>query len=72
MFLAASHLFYVNWGIGFLCLLIISSMINYVWGCSLITLPYVCRCWGMGWRGFVITPCVTVGIACGRTLVSFA
>jgi len=32
MFLAASYLFYLNWGIGFLCVLIISSMMNYIWG----------------------------------------
>ena len=30
MFLAASYLFYANWGIGFLCVLIISSMMNYI------------------------------------------
>jgi alginate O-acetyltransferase complex protein AlgI len=35
LLLAASYLFYANWGIGFLSLLIISSLMNYTWGCAL-------------------------------------
>ena len=34
-FLAASYLFYANWGIGFLSILIISSLMNYICGCAL-------------------------------------
>jgi alginate O-acetyltransferase complex protein AlgI len=35
LFLAASYLFYANWGIGFLSILIISSLMNYTCGCAL-------------------------------------
>jgi alginate O-acetyltransferase complex protein AlgI len=35
LFLAASYLFYANWGMGFLAILIISSLMNYIWGCAL-------------------------------------
>src|SRR6266446_6597687 len=35
LFLAASYLFYANWGIGFLAMLIISSLMNYTCGCAL-------------------------------------
>jgi alginate O-acetyltransferase complex protein AlgI len=35
LLLAASYLFYVNWGIGFLSLLIISSLMNYICGYAL-------------------------------------
>ncbi len=35
LFLAASYLFYATWGIGFLSILIISSLMNYTCGCAL-------------------------------------
>ena len=35
LFLAASYLFYANWGMGFLSILIISSLMNYTCGCAL-------------------------------------
>jgi alginate O-acetyltransferase complex protein AlgI len=35
LFLAASYVFYTQWGIGFLSLLIISSLMNYTCGCAL-------------------------------------
>src|SRR5215467_2509697 len=35
LFLAASYLFYASWGIGFLTILIISSLMNYACGCVL-------------------------------------
>jgi D-alanyl-lipoteichoic acid acyltransferase DltB (MBOAT superfamily) len=35
LFLAASYLFYANAGIGFLSILIISSLMNYTCGCAL-------------------------------------
>src|SRR6266478_5129461 len=35
LLLAASYLFYANWGIGFLSILIISSLMNYTCGCAL-------------------------------------
>ena len=35
LFLAASYLFYVNWGMGFLSLLILSSLMNYACGWAL-------------------------------------
>src|SRR5437867_5996768 len=35
LLLAVSYLFYANWGIGFLSILIISSLMNYTWGCAL-------------------------------------
>ena len=35
LFLAASYVFYANWGIGFLSILIISSLVNYTYGCAL-------------------------------------
>jgi alginate O-acetyltransferase complex protein AlgI len=45
LFLAASYLFYVNWGIGFLSLLIISSLMNYACGCALRRKVTVPRLW---------------------------
>ena len=45
MFLAASYLFYVNWGLGFLCVLVISSMMNYIWGHVLRRKPNATRLW---------------------------
>jgi len=35
LLLAASYLFYANWGLGFLSILIISSLLNYTCGCAL-------------------------------------
>src|SRR5205823_12477094 len=35
LLLAVSYLFYANWGIGFLFILIISSLMNYTCGCAL-------------------------------------
>jgi alginate O-acetyltransferase complex protein AlgI len=35
LFLAASYLFYATWGLEFLSILIISSLMNYAWGCVL-------------------------------------
>jgi alginate O-acetyltransferase complex protein AlgI len=45
MFLAASYLFYANWGIGFLCVLIISSLTNYIWSRLLRRKPTAVRLW---------------------------
>jgi alginate O-acetyltransferase complex protein AlgI len=35
LLLVASYVSYSSWGIGFLCVLIISSLMNYAWGCVL-------------------------------------
>jgi alginate O-acetyltransferase complex protein AlgI len=45
LFLAASYLFYANWGLGFLSILIISSLMNYAWGCALRRKVTVPRLW---------------------------
>src|SRR5262245_10860853 len=50
LFLAASYLFYANWGLGFLSILIISSLLNYTCGCALrrkVTAPRL-------WIGIVL------------------
>jgi len=44
-FLAASYLFYANWGIGFLSILIISSLMNYTCGCALRRKATAPRLW---------------------------
>jgi alginate O-acetyltransferase complex protein AlgI len=44
LFLTASYLFYATWGIGFLFVLIASSLLNYSWGAILrrrLTLPWL-------------------------------
>src|SRR5437763_6550166 len=45
LLLAASYLFYANWGIGFLSILIISSLMNYTWGCVLRRKATTPRLW---------------------------
>src|SRR5262245_42124250 len=45
LFLAASYLFYANWGMGFLSILIISSMMNYACGCVLRRKATASRLW---------------------------
>ena len=45
LLLAASYLFYANWGIGFLSILIISSLMNYTWGCALRRKATTPRLW---------------------------
>jgi alginate O-acetyltransferase complex protein AlgI len=45
LFLAASYLFYAHWGIGFLSLLITSSLMNYICGCALRRKATVPRLW---------------------------
>src|SRR5215813_2039037 len=45
LFLAASYLFYASWGIGFLSILIISSLMNYAYGCVLRRKVTVPRLW---------------------------
>ena len=45
LFLAASYLFYANWGIGFLTILIISSLMNYTCGCVLRRKVTALRLW---------------------------
>src|SRR6266511_1206462 len=45
LFLAASYLFYANWGIGFLSILIISSLMNYTCGCALRRKVTASRLW---------------------------
>ena len=45
LFLAASYLFYANWGIGFLSILIISSLMNYTCGCALRRKATAPRLW---------------------------
>ena len=44
-FLAASYLFYANWGMGFLAILIISSLMNYTCGLALRRKPTALRLW---------------------------
>src|SRR5436189_208757 len=45
LLLAVSYLFYANWGIGFLSILIISSLMNYTWGCALRRKATTPRLW---------------------------
>src|SRR5690242_5877092 len=45
LFLAASYVFYANWGIGFLSILIISSLMNYTCGRVLRRKVTVLRLW---------------------------
>jgi alginate O-acetyltransferase complex protein AlgI len=45
LLLAASYLFYANWGIGFLSILIISSLMNYTCGCALRRKATAPRLW---------------------------
>jgi alginate O-acetyltransferase complex protein AlgI len=45
LFLLASYLFYANWGIGFLAILIISSLMNYTCGCALRRKVTALRLW---------------------------
>src|SRR5262247_623913 len=45
LFLAASYLFYANWGIGFLSILLISSLMNYTCGCALRRKATAPRLW---------------------------
>src|SRR5215475_3891899 len=45
LFLAASYLFYANWGIGFLSILIISSLMNYTCGWALRRKVTASRLW---------------------------
>jgi alginate O-acetyltransferase complex protein AlgI len=45
LFLAASYLFYANWGIGFLSILIISSLMNYACGYALRRKVTASRLW---------------------------
>ena len=45
LFLATSYLFYANWGIGFLSILIISSLMNYTCGWALRRKVTVLRLW---------------------------
>jgi alginate O-acetyltransferase complex protein AlgI len=45
LFLAASYLFYANWGMGFLSILIISSLMNYACGCALRRKATAPRLW---------------------------
>jgi alginate O-acetyltransferase complex protein AlgI len=57
LFLAASYLFYAYWGIGFLALLIISSLVNYACGYAL--------------RRKVTTSRLTIGIALNLLPLAF-
>ena len=45
LLLAASYLFYANWGVGFLCILIAMSLINYACGYALRRDPTTPRLW---------------------------
>jgi alginate O-acetyltransferase complex protein AlgI len=45
LFLTASYLFYANWGLGFLSILIISSLINYLCGLALRRKATAPRLW---------------------------
>src|SRR5881409_135212 len=45
LLLTISYLFYANWGIGFLSILIISSLMNYTWGCVLRRKATTPRLW---------------------------
>jgi alginate O-acetyltransferase complex protein AlgI len=55
--LAASYLFYANWGIGFLAVLIASSLMNYALGIALRRQPTAGRLW--------------MSVACNVVLLSF-
>src|SRR5919197_6766627 len=55
--LAASYLFYANWGIGFLAVLIASSLMNYALGIGLRRQPTAGRLW--------------MSVACNVVLLSF-
>src|SRR5438876_1956602 len=55
--LAASYLFYANWGIGFLAVLIASSLMNYALGIVLRRQPSAGRLW--------------ISVACNVVLLSF-
>jgi alginate O-acetyltransferase complex protein AlgI len=55
--LAASYLFYANWGIGFLAVLIASSLMNYALGMVLRRQPTAGRLW--------------ISVACNVVLLSF-
>src|SRR5258707_15878632 len=43
--LAASYLFYASWGLGFLSILIITSLVNYTCGCALRRKETAPRLW---------------------------
>src|SRR5207237_6068979 len=45
LLLAASYLFYANWSIGFLSILIISSLMNYTYDCALRRKATALRLW---------------------------
>jgi alginate O-acetyltransferase complex protein AlgI len=45
LFLAASYLFYANWGMAFLSILILSSLMNYACGCALRRKATASRLW---------------------------
>src|SRR5215475_12594546 len=45
LFLTASYLFYANWGLGFLSMLIISSLMNYLCGLALRRKATAPRLW---------------------------
>src|SRR6266508_3781971 len=45
LFLASSYLFYANWGVGFLSILIVSSLMNYVCGEALRREATASRLW---------------------------
>ena len=45
LLLAASYLFYANWGVGFLCILIAMSLMNYACGHALRRNPTTLRLW---------------------------
>jgi alginate O-acetyltransferase complex protein AlgI len=45
LFLTASYLFYANWGLGFLSILIISSLMNYTCGLALRRKATAPRLW---------------------------
>src|SRR5215510_12508946 len=55
--LAASYLFYANWGIGFLAVLIACSLMNYALGIALRRQPTAGRLW--------------IGVACNVVLLGF-
>jgi alginate O-acetyltransferase complex protein AlgI len=55
--LAASYLFYANWGLGFLGVLIASSLMNYALGMALRRQPTAARLW--------------MSVACNVVLLSF-
>jgi len=45
LFLAASYVFYAYWGLGFLSILIVSSLLNYICGSVLRRKPTAARLW---------------------------